>query len=645
MLDALGVVLAHPDPPTEEIAESLLLSPLGRLDATGLRTLGRQLRQRDALLASTEGRAPIGSGALVAQALVCPELLEGLDSQAASRARGLAAQLAAAATALGSEACVEDVLWQLWDGADWGERLRRAVDRGGPSARRAHRDLDAVCALFDLVARAEGQRGFVSAAEFLAELEAQQIPGGTLAEKGVRGDAVRLLTAHRSKGLEWPLVVVAHVQEGGWPDLRRRASLLGADRIGMRGYGELDLQDPTPVRALLAEERRLFYVACTRARQRLVVTAVASTAEEGDEPSRFLTELAGDKVVHVQGRPRRPLTLAGVVSDLRRTCVAEESSPQLRKAAARRLAALAHLERGGRPLVPAADPVNWWGTHGRTQAQIPVRPIDEPLSVSASMVTSLAECPAKWFLEREAGGATFAGQAAGFGNLVHKIAEHVGSGKLADADLDELMGHVDAVWDQLPFRTPWSRHKEREEAKRAISRFLTAHRAEDSRRLLATEHSFSVEFDLPDGERVRLRGFADRVELDAEGGVIVVDIKTGKAVPSRDEVREHPQLGLYQLAVGKGAVDDLLPEQALPAASAGAELWQLRMSTNELPKVQAQAPQQSDEAGWTLAERQISAAASRVRAEDFVATPSEKTCRFCAFKAICPAMATAAVIK
>ena len=49
---------------------------------------------------------------------------------------------------------------------------------------------------------------------FLDTLTAQEIPADTLADRGVRGDAVRLLTAHRSKGLEWRLVVVAHVQDG-----------------------------------------------------------------------------------------------------------------------------------------------------------------------------------------------------------------------------------------------------------------------------------------------------------------------------------------------------------------------------------------------------------------------------------------------
>ena len=63
---------------------------------------------------------------------------------------------------------------------------------------------------------------------------------------------------------------------------------------------------------LLAEERRLFYVAVTRARRELIVTAVG--AEDGEErPSRFLTELAGDgiEIEQVAGTGRRWLSLPG----------------------------------------------------------------------------------------------------------------------------------------------------------------------------------------------------------------------------------------------------------------------------------------------------------------------------------------------
>ncbi len=119
--------------------------------------------------------------------------------------------------------------------------------------------------------------------------------------------------------------MVAHVQQDGWPDLRRRSTLLQADRIG-----EGQVVPPVSTRELLMEERRLFYVACTRARQRLVVTAVASAEDEGEQPSRFLEEL-GVTVDKVVGRPTRPLSMAGLVSELRRTV----ADPDHLRAAAR----------------------------------------------------------------------------------------------------------------------------------------------------------------------------------------------------------------------------------------------------------------------------------------------------------------------
>ncbi len=100
-----------------------------------------------------------------------------------------------------------------------------------------------------------------------------------------------MLTAHRSKGLEWDLVIVAGVQEGTWPDLRQRGSLLGMDELVEIAAGRLD-EGPAAAEAaaaalvskLLDEERRLFYVAVTRARQSLVVTAVGGGGEPRNGP-------------------------------------------------------------------------------------------------------------------------------------------------------------------------------------------------------------------------------------------------------------------------------------------------------------------------------------------------------------------------
>ncbi len=221
-----------------ELARSLVTSPLAGLDATDVRAVSRALRLRDRVHAESGGRPVLGSEHLLRDALLDPGKLEpllgsgGLVGDAARAAQGLALLLRTAADELLAGASAETVLWRLWDGTRWPQRLRAGVDRGGASARHAHRDLDAVNALFEAAARMEEQQGLAGVETLRRTLRAQQIPGDTLADTGVRGEAVRLLTAHRSKGLEWDLVVAAHVQEEVWPDLRRRASLLAADRLG-----------------------------------------------------------------------------------------------------------------------------------------------------------------------------------------------------------------------------------------------------------------------------------------------------------------------------------------------------------------------------------------------------------------------------
>jgi superfamily I DNA/RNA helicase/RecB family exonuclease len=652
LLDALRAVvnLDNDDPHDPDYldpvaAEGLLVSPLVGLDATDVRALSRALRERDKQLAVAEERSPRPSPHLLREAVLGRgELLatsgESLDP-VVKRVAALAGLLHQARAVLDASGTVEEVLWTLWAGTGWPDHLRSRTRRGGATARLADRDLDAMCALFETAARAEEQVGHKPVGGFLETLEAQEIPADTLAERGVRGESVRLLTAHRAKGLEWRLVVVAHAQETAWPDLRRRTSLLRADRIGAERYAVPVLQPDTTIRELLAEERRLFYVACTRARERLVVTAVASPDDEGDQPSRFLTEL-GVEVRHQQGRPPRPLSLLGLVSELRRTAADPATNQAVRDAAVRRLARLAAERRpDGRALVPAADPSTWWGTRDLSHAEQPVRPADEPIELSASALAGLVECPAKWFLEREAGGAAKSSQAQGFGNLVHAIADRVAKGELGAGSgaVEELMVLVDDVWDQLGFRTPWSRGREHEEVRKALTRFLTWHSRPGARTVLATEQDMRAEVTLPDGQRVVLKGYADRLEIDDAGGVVVVDLKTGKYPPSK--IDENPQLGLYQHAVDHGAVDALVDE---PATSGGAELWQLRKETKGELKVQQQKPQVPDEEGLRPVERQLMRAAAALRLEEFPARPERSRCERCQFATFCPAQVAGSVL-
>ncbi len=610
-----------------ETALALLASPLGSMDAADLRRLGRALRDEER---AAGNRVPPPSGDLLARALAEPERLVTHDPAYAHGAQRLGALLRTARELLEGGGTAEEALWVLWNGTPWPGRLERAALRGGAGGRNADRDLDAVCALFDTAARAEERTGGRGALNFLEEVDAQDIAADTLSRRAVRPDAVRLMTAHRSKGLEWRLVVVAGVQEGLWPDLRRRGSLLEADRIGRDGLAE-----PLTPGALLAEERRLFYVAATRARERLIVTAVKAPADDGDQPSRFLTEL-GVEPRDVTGRPRRPLAVAALVAELRATTVDPAASDVLRDAAARRLARLAALtDDEGRPLVPAAHPHRWWGLNEPTRSEVPLRDRDRPVALSGSALDQLANtCALQWFLGREVKADAPATAAQGFGNVVHVLADEVASGRTA-ADLDVLMERLDSVWDGLVFDAPWKSQQEKGQARAALERFLSWHVMDRAGRTpTASEHDFDVTLEA--GEyAVRIRGSMDRVEQDTEGRAYVVDFKTGKGAPTRGEVASHPQLAVYQLAVREGAVDEVFDGRR--PAPGGAELVQLRQPApkkeggDALPKVQAQEPLSGEWVSDLLA-----TAAGKVLDERFTPTTGQH-CTHCTFKASCSA--------
>ncbi|MFF7383106.1 UvrD-helicase domain-containing protein [Streptomyces griseoluteus] len=610
-----------------ETALTLLSSPLGGMDAADLRRLGRALREEE----RAAGEAlPAPSDVLLARALAQPERLVAHDPGYARGAQRLGALLRKARACLAEGGTAEEALWALWNGTPWPSRLERSARRGGAAGRNADRDLDAVCALFATAARAEERTGGRGTLNFLEEIGAEDIAADTLTRRAVRPDAVRLMTAHRSKGLEWRLVVVAGVQEGLWPDLRRRGSLLEADRIGRDGLAE-----PLTPGALLAEERRLFYVAATRARERLVVTAVKAPADDGDQPSRFLTEL-GVEPRDVTGRPRRPLAVAALVAELRATTVDPDVSEGLRDAAARRLARLAALaDEDGRPLVPAAHPDRWWGMYEPTASQVPLRERDQPVVLSGSALDQLANtCALQWFLGREVKADAPATAAQGFGNVVHVLADEVASGR-TPADLDVLMERLDSVWDALAFDAPWKSVQEKETARAALERFLNWHVLDRATRTpIASERDFDVTLEA--GEyQVRIRGQMDRVETDGEGRAYVVDFKTGKNAPTAAEVARHPQLAVYQLAVAEGAVDDAFDgERPRPG---GAELVQLRQGASTkgdgetLPKVQAQQPLEGEWVGDLLA-----TAAGKVLDERFTPTTGQH-CAHCSFRASCSA--------
>jgi superfamily I DNA/RNA helicase/RecB family exonuclease len=536
----------------EDTASMLLAGPLGGADPLSMRRLRRGLRRLE--LAAGGGRS---SGELLVEVIESADALAALEDGASAPVRRIADLLALAREAVAGGQDVEQVLWTLWRASGAQHRLVAQSARGGPSGAHADRDLDAVLVLFDTAARYTDRLPGADAAGFADYLAAQQIVGDTLAPSAPQGDAVALLTAHAAAGREWTVVAVPGVQEGHWPDLRLRGTVLGVERL-VDTLAGLDMDGPVDVLSatapLLAEERRLLRLAASRARRTLLVSAVRG---EDEQPSRFLDELDGtasdpDAVERpVVRQPERGLLLADLVGELRRVVGSPAEELGRRYRAARQLARLAAAG------VPGADPDTWYG--------LPDVSTDDPLwvasgsvepevRVSPSTVEVLSKCPLRWFVERH-GGTDAMELPSITGSLVHALAQAAAQG----ASQDELSEALDVAWADVDAGAPWFSRRERLRVRRMLDSFVKW-LAESRRDLteVAVERDMDVKPERrPAGPWLRMRGRVDRLEVDAQGRPIVVDIKTGKVPPTRASAQVNPQLAVYQLAVSLGAFGEL----------------------------------------------------------------------------------------
>ncbi len=600
----------------EPTAAELLCGPLGGTDALGLRRLRRSLQ----LQAEAAGGAHRG-GDLIAGVLRDPRDLAAVPDRVAGPAKRVAGLLARATAAITRGGNAEDVLWAIWDASGLAEQWQRVSAAGGPVGAAADRDLDAVLALFDQAAHFTDTMPPGAPGLFADSLAGQEIAGDTLAERAVREDCVRILTAHRSKGLEWEVVVVAGVQEDTWPDLRLRGSLLGAGELAETVHAGLsqpgtgaDVDAAMLAAKLLAEERRLFYVAVTRARRRLVVTA-AGGDDTDQRPSRFLTELAGDNVPieRVADTPHRWLSMPALVADLRRAAADTGAAPAVRQAAA---AQLARLAAAG---VRAAHPREWYALTELSDAG-PIVAGGETVRLSPSQVESFTKCGLRWLLEA-AVGAGRSDVLRHLGTVIHAAAVLAADGATERAVADR----IDEIWHHLDFGSAWYSAKQRALAERMVRKFLSWHAA-NPRELVAVEQQLKVRIG-----PVEITGRVDRLESDDQGRAVVVDLKTGGSAPREDELDRHPQHGVYQLAVLLGAF-----ERLGLAEPGGAELVQVGKASGVTmrAKVQRQGALAADaEPGW--AKDLVETVAAGMAGPLFEAKVNPG-CRTCPVASCCP---------
>lgn len=598
--DLVGVVRLALTPPDERAPsdwEEALRTPFGGMDAIGLRRLRARLRHIElGLGGSTPARE------LLRAALTEPDHFVLVDAQESRTAARFARTVAEVSAAAAAGETVHDLLWRVWDRARAvdGRRLQVAWRETSLQATGAEtaRALDALVSLFGaakrFVERTPNERPEV----FVRDVLDSEVPEDSLTSPD-RPGRVTLLTPAAALGTEFEAVVVAGVQDGIWPNVRLRGGLLqtwrlaGALHAARSGTAEEPPGTIDRRRGALHDELRLFVRAISRARSRLLVTAVD---DDDLTPSPFFAFLPAPEQPGMHASAEHPLTLRGLVARHRRVLTTSTSAP-VREHAAGQLLVLA------REGVPGADPADWYGVTPVT-TDAPLHDLSaEAARVSPSRMESFEECEVNWAVSA-LGGDSVKPPSAGIGTIVHEAMERVPEG-----ELDRLRAVLAEHWPELDFESAWIGRKERRRADLYIDRlhrYLEAV-ADDGGRVLAGEVEFRFAVEIPDdpdavpvvhqvtadGEphphHALVHGFIDRVEIYSAGGgeharargqrwtrmaspeterVVVVDLKTGKHEPeSEQKVADHAQLAAYQVAVQQGLV-----EGVDPGALAGARL-------------------------------------------------------------------------
>lgn len=611
LLGALRAVghLAAGGAPSNALAQDLLQSPLVGLDALELRMLSRAV--------------PDGLGVALGQ----PDQFRNVSAAGSAASGDFAELVCDVARDVSRGESTETALWRVWDGTDWPSRLRQQALDGGSGGELANRDLDAVIALFDWAARRQGLAGVEGLQVLIDDVMSQDIAADTAREAGVTPNSVVVTTAHRTRGREWRRVAVVDVNEGLWPNLRRRGVIFDPDRLTRDGVSV----SPTSPQ-LLHQERRLFLLALSRATEHVVVHAVQDE-DSAVQPSRFVAEL-GLEITPMPHQTATAWSPAQLVGELRRCLLDESASPALRQCAANELARLGDVCR-------AASPDRWWGTRDQT-GLVDIGRGDRTVHLSPSQIEQLLRCPRQWFLRHQVGADTTESTALSIGIIVHDAAEQLTvlrrAGQLDSAACEQVARQAEAAVSELAFTAPWQRDEEVMAVRNMVSAFA---RWEAERRAdeVVVEAPFSLELDL-DGPVV-VSGRIDRIERLGDT-VHIVDLKTGKTAVSVRAASEHIQLAVYQYAALRGALDAAFPDGAIQRVS-GADLVFVRDTSKGMPKVRSQSALRPDSPlvgerplhEWLI--EQIARAAGIKRDGEFYASPSADACRGCPFLVGCPA--------
>ncbi|WP_305092130.1 ATP-dependent DNA helicase [Prescottella sp. R16] len=626
---------------TGEDALALLSGPVGGAEPVSLRRLRRGLRRVELASGGDRDSAELLRAIIVdgPDADGLAHLLPGLTDVESLSLRRVLKVLRRARIPLDRGRGIEEVLWAAWQATGLEKRWAAASAFGGPIGAQADRDLDAVVALFDQAADYVDRLPRAQLAGFVDYLVSQEIPGSPRARTVAPQDTVTILSAHSAAGRQWQVVAVAGVQEGLWPSLGARGTLLGVEALIdlTSGAAEPDPASPTAYLSrtapLLAEERRLFHVACSRARSSLLITAVdAAGSDEELMPSRFVDELLGtdngadDDTEDTALQPDpRVLAMPTLVAELRSVVCdpgIAATDPDRQRRAAHQLARLADAG------VRGAHPDSWYGLADPSSSEPLWETADGPVPMSPSTIELITNCPLRWMLERH-GGSDGDNTHAIAGTLVHTLVQAL-AGNIPP---DRVNHALETAWDAVDLGSDWYARRELERTRGMLDAFANWLRRSRSE---LTEIGVEVTVDgllEPRDENdppVRIKGRIDRLERDAEGRPVIIDVKTARNAVTKDQAQQHAQLAAYQVAAAHGLVD------GQPATEpGGARLVFVARPHNKDGATQREQLALDDE-GLDLWETTIHAAAAATQGPTFAARIND-SCRHCPVLSSCPA--------
>jgi DNA helicase-2/ATP-dependent DNA helicase PcrA len=424
-------------------------------------------------------------------------------------------------------------------------------------------------------------RDFVEYLEYFSEA------GGDIClDEESADDAVQLMTVHSAKGLEFPRVFIMQLNNNDFPSNARPVKFEFPPELMKeeRPAGDFQIQ----------EERRLFYVALTRARQHLTLSHVNN---KWKRPSPFLEDFLRNAKIQKHDTTQSAPQVTVPPCEEATGAAPEPSDP----------AQLFFPSAGRDENARAYSRVAVWA-----KAYHP--PPTEPLQLSASAIECYCKCPMQYLFQniwsiRGGPRATMT-----FGSVMHTTIKEFAGGvaKNRKFTFEDVMSVYDREWYSLGFPDDYQEAEYRKAGREQLQNFRTSYMSTPPD-LLHQEKSFELHLD----HDVIVKGRMDQVNRLGSKEVEIVDYKTGKPKDAK-KAKDSLQLSVYALATEE--VLELKPER----------LVFYNLTTNEAIATER------DAKALAKTKQTIYEVAGQIRACEFPAKPSF-LCVYCDYRPLCPA--------